>query len=212
MYFYALLAFIAIANCENTKNPDKITIDVYYESLCPDSKQFITKQLYPTLSKEIAKNIKLNVYPYGKSTTKEIEDGKFEFTCHHGEFECVGNKYHGCALKLVENETDSLKYVNCMMENIYFDENKLRRAPIDKCKDVLGKDNEKVEECAKNNQGEEFLAEYGKLTGDFQKPLKSVPTVVFNGKYEPSESQDAYNDFLKVLCGKFGENKPKDCL
>lgn len=40
---------------------------VYYESLCPDSQAFITKQLYPAM-KIFKDHVDLHLVPFGKST------------------------------------------------------------------------------------------------------------------------------------------------
>lgn len=40
---------------------------VYYESLCPDSQAFITKQLYPSM-KILKDHVDLHLIPFGKST------------------------------------------------------------------------------------------------------------------------------------------------
>lgn len=42
---------------------------VYYESLCPDSQAFITKQLYPSM-KILKDHVDLHLVPFGKSTVR----------------------------------------------------------------------------------------------------------------------------------------------
>lgn len=43
---------------------------VYYESLCPDSQAFVTKQLYPAM-KMLKDHVQLHLIPFGKSTVSE---------------------------------------------------------------------------------------------------------------------------------------------
>lgn len=43
---------------------------VYYESLCPDSKAFITKQLHPTM-KILKDHVELHLVPFGKSSVNK---------------------------------------------------------------------------------------------------------------------------------------------
>lgn len=45
----------------------QIKVDVYYESLCPDSQKFLTEQLYPN-SKIFAEQLDIKLIPYGKSS------------------------------------------------------------------------------------------------------------------------------------------------
>ena len=47
----------------------KVTIGVYYESLCPDSRNFITKQLYPTYQK-LGQNLDVEFRPFGKASVR----------------------------------------------------------------------------------------------------------------------------------------------
>ncbi|KOB75621.1 Lysosomal thiol reductase IP30 isoform 1, partial [Operophtera brumata] len=48
-----------------------VKIAVYYESLCPDSKRFITAQLAPVW-RDFRGNVKVKMVPYGKSTGDEL--------------------------------------------------------------------------------------------------------------------------------------------
>lgn len=59
--------------------------------------------------------------------------------------------------------------------------------------------------------GVQLLEHYGQLTDKLQKPLKSVPTVVFNGQYKEEDSRLAQNDFVKALCQYIKGAKPADC-
>ena len=45
---------------------DSLKVGVYFESLCPDSKAFITTQLYPTMAK-LGKYLDIDFYPYGNA-------------------------------------------------------------------------------------------------------------------------------------------------
>lgn len=49
----------------------QIKVDVYYESLCPDSQKYLTEQLYPN-SKIFAEQLDVKLIPYGKSSVSII--------------------------------------------------------------------------------------------------------------------------------------------
>jgi interferon, gamma-inducible protein 30 len=51
-----------------------VLITVYYEALCPDSKGFIIRQLYPTYRK-IPNLVELEFFHYGKADTTLNPDG-----------------------------------------------------------------------------------------------------------------------------------------
>ena len=50
-----------VVNCE-----EKVNITVYYESLCPDSIEFITGQLYPTYQ-SLEKYLNVEFVPFGNA-------------------------------------------------------------------------------------------------------------------------------------------------
>ena len=52
---------------------DEMTIGVYYESLCPDCQNFVTKQLYPA-SKKLGKYFKAALKPFGKAEVLILDD------------------------------------------------------------------------------------------------------------------------------------------
>lgn len=49
----------------------QINIDIYYESLCPDSVKFINNQLYPNWA-QISPYVNLQFVPFGKSKVSNI--------------------------------------------------------------------------------------------------------------------------------------------
>lgn len=53
-----------------------ILVSVYYECLCPDSKNFILKQLKSAYSK-LPDLMEIEFFPYGKATTSEKADGMY---------------------------------------------------------------------------------------------------------------------------------------
>ncbi len=69
----------------------KVKLGVYLESLCPDSKSFINKQLTPTFN-ILSQIFDIDLVPFGNSkytynTTKEVL-----FKCQNGFQEYFGNK------------------------------------------------------------------------------------------------------------------------
>ena len=48
-----------------------VDVDVYFESLCPDSEKFIKEQLFPTYEKFAGKDIlNITLVPYGNAEVK----------------------------------------------------------------------------------------------------------------------------------------------
>ncbi|KAG6461510.1 GILT-like protein 1 isoform X2 [Manduca sexta] len=191
---------------KNKKADDnKVKIAVYYESLCPDSKKFITTQLAPVW-RDFRGLVKVKMVPYGKSTHDKI-NGNWSFICHHGPDECYGNKIQACVLKdrsLLD--TEKMEIVICLMGQASPDKS------IDTCLNVVNKASEssKLKRCASGEQGDNLLASYGDKTDSVMRPLGFVPTIIINEKFNQSIQDEAFNNLKEVVC-RVSPSKPSVC-
>jgi hypothetical protein len=79
--------------CNITQNC-KLKVGVYYETLCPYSRDFIIDQFAFAFPKVI-NLIEVKFVPFGwANKTVNATDGSISFECQHGEQECWGNKLH----------------------------------------------------------------------------------------------------------------------
>ena len=63
----ALLSVLSSAGARGLVAEQTVKLSVHYESLCPDSIRFVTKQLYPSW-KHFGKDIlKVDLNPFGKA-------------------------------------------------------------------------------------------------------------------------------------------------
>jgi len=181
----------------------KLQVRVFYESLCPDSAQFINKQLTPA-SKDLLQYMDLRLVPYGKSTYV-TQGADVIFTCHHGPNECYGNKVHACAIENIQTnsyrqdytrESLILNYVDCLMA--------LGRDPtypIERCANEMEyKAWEVIRDCANSTTGSKILQRYGDETMNFQNPLASVPTIEFKSQYDSGLQKRSLDDFRGTFC------------
>lgn len=183
----------------------KIPVNVYYESLCPDSAKFINEQLYPALQ-QFRGNVDLKLIPFGKSSYR-TQGSETTFECHHGPNECYGNKVHACAIQHIEGssyepnntkEVLTLNYVNCLMERAQL---KSGEFPGESCaRDTDIRNWENIAACANDTEGSDLLRKAGDETNKLQKPLTSVPTVAFRQTYDRDTQNQAVDDFRAALC------------
>lgn len=89
-------------------------VTVFYEALCPDSKNFVLKQLTPTYEK-LPDWVYIELIPYGKASTTTNPDGTYSFECQHGQKECDANMYHACVLDIVKDNKTMLVIIDCMI-------------------------------------------------------------------------------------------------
>lgn len=190
---------------KSKKSDEKVKIAVYYESLCSDSKRFITQQLAPVW-RDFRGAIKVKLVPYGKSTHDKV-DNKWQFQCHHGADECYGNKVQSCILKDRSlQDTDKMELVICLMSQTNPDKE------LDKCLAQVNKQSEsvKLKKCAEDTQGDNLLASYGDKTDTVMRPLAFVPTIVINEKFDQATQDEAFTNLKAVVC-RVSVNKLSIC-
>uniref|UniRef100_A0A1B6CR92 Gamma-interferon-inducible lysosomal thiol reductase n=1 Tax=Clastoptera arizonana TaxID=38151 RepID=A0A1B6CR92_9HEMI len=188
----------------------KIPVSVYYESYCPDSVKFLTKQLYPAYTSPLASFLNITLVPFGKASYTKNESGAYTFNCHHGNKECIGNKVHACALNLLPSMDDAFRFINCASAMIMEDP-KTEDYPGPQCGSKLGISYDNIQHCVSTSQGDDFLVMYGNKTKELEPPLTSVPYVVISEKHVDGESIKAVTDFKSVICDRIPGVKPAIC-
>lgn len=185
-------------------DPNKITVSVYYEALCPDSRQFILEQLLPAYEL-ISNNINLDLVPYGKADTRETDD-EINFRCQHGPTECLANKIHACAIKYTaQNPLIQLKYIACMINDNYNPEH-----IGEKCASELHLDYSGIANCSMSNMGNLLLKNNGERTKALQPTVRFIPTIQLNGQHKVPQEEILQN-FLSEMCRTL-INVPKECF
>jgi interferon gamma-inducible protein 30 len=73
---------------------DKVNFTLYYETLCPDCRQFMSSQLWPAYQ-SILDIVNITLVPYGNAhETYQPATQLYTFVCQHGDQECLGNIIH----------------------------------------------------------------------------------------------------------------------
>lgn len=180
--------------------PQKVDIQLFYECLCGDCRNFDTMSLRPTVEK-LASHLTLRLYPYGNAKTIDKGNGVYEFECQHGPDECYGNKLHACAMLNLGNMTKAVFFNSCMMESSRKNRGSNDEA-ADECGRIMNVDSTWIKECAKGSTGNELL----KMLGDQSKKVgfKFVPYILING------IQNDGNNFMKDVCAAF-RIPPPEC-
>jgi len=202
---------VAVAIQEEDKNlvesqgfdSKSVTLNIYYESLCPDSIDFITKQLYPTW-KNLGKYIIPVFKPSGKESFVSNHGQGWNFTCQHGPNECRGNLYQACFLKLHEKEDldEKVQVINCIMSNQSPDTATLKC--MDKIK-VETPTKEAVDKCAHSVFGQNVLHDIAVETKSLKPSLNFVPWIVINGEHTEEMQSESLNNLERYLCKNYLE-------
>ena len=91
-FFFSTLLFALIHGSFAVN--DKVNFTLYYETLCPDCREFVSTQLWRAYQ-TIPDIVNISFVPYGNA--REIyrpETKLYQFYCQHGSDECYGNLIH----------------------------------------------------------------------------------------------------------------------
>jgi len=181
----------------NESSEDEVTLTVYYESLCPDSKRFIVDQVYPAWEL-FGPKLNVQLKPFGKASWVDSREGAI-FTCQHGPHECFGNMIQACLLKEVAPAWH-VPLVECLMATPD------PPGATEECAEELGISIDSLEECLSNNEGERLMKEIGTETKNLNPALHYVPWITFNGHYNEKDWKASLENLQGVLCENYLEN------
>lgn len=211
---------------------DKVRIELYYETLCPYCRRFISKSLVPLWEdKNFRDIVNITMVPYGNAMTlavanvsagykfwhQELESNNINsiFECQHYERECFGNLVHSCAIKHFNGPTQYMPLFGCMAAAV---NDSLEKSSY-KCSQEQGISLDNVRTCTRGREGTKLLEKYGRKTLGLEEPegpKKWVPWVVINGKHNKRSELDGnqgYNGYLlDEVCKQLKkEVKPISC-
>lgn len=155
MYIYLLLQEEQL---QLKPSGEPVVITVFYETLCPDSKNFVVKQLTNTY-KKLPHLVDISYVPFGKAKTIVNKDGSLDFECQHGPIECEGNIVHACTVENIQDPTLRLNLISCMITD-----NMLPKDAFHRCAreySVDDTESRKIISCSESPHGKELLKVYG---------------------------------------------------
>lgn len=179
----------------------KVTVTVYYEALCPDSRSFIVHQVLPVYL-ALPGYLNLELVPYGKAKTIEVNKN-LGFRCQHGTVECIANKIHSCAIELTnDDQLLQIQYIACMIAN-----NAVPHSIAAECATDLGIDYKSISSCADGLEGSLFLKKNGRRTHALHPAVTFIPTVELNGV----QNKEVLHNLAVEVCN-FLEMEHSECV
>ncbi|KAF4527255.1 hypothetical protein B566_EDAN006974, partial [Ephemera danica] len=184
--FFAFVIVFSNAQ-EGSRGP--VNVQLYYESLCPDSINLIRDELYPTWQ-SLKNRFNVDWLPYGKASHRKTADNtSYTFQCQHGPRECRGNMMMACGIDVLTSPEDRMKWIHCVMTS------PSPNTAGQRCATSLQLDYNPIQTCEQSNRGKQLLATYGDRTHALRPRLSFVPTVTFNGTYNRELQRRSLRDF-----------------
>lgn len=196
------------ASCRNIpeKKGNAVQIALYYESLCPGCQEFLTTQLYPTWLM-LSNIMNMTLVPYGNAEEKNTSSGKWEFTCQHGENECLGNMIETCVMYYLKEAYVYGPVIYCMESA----RNILKAAPL--CLQVYSEDVtwDKIQSCVTGDLGNRLMHQNALMTEALNPPHDYVPWILVNGKHTEDLQRQALGALFNLVCKLYTGEKPDAC-
>nr|DAD28106.1 TPA_asm: hypothetical protein HUJ06_029574 [Nelumbo nucifera] len=93
--FGSLFSYCSAARVSSSAS-GKVSLALYYETLCPYCSSFIVKHLANVFEKGLIKIVDLKLVPYGNAKVGSNNT----ITCQHGSYECLLNTVEACAINV----------------------------------------------------------------------------------------------------------------
>ncbi|KAL7035430.1 hypothetical protein ACKWTF_008363 [Chironomus riparius] len=193
MKLWIAFAFLAINVCLTCRV--KIKMDIFYESLCPDSIRFISEQLGQNYQ-SFKDNLDITFLPFGKSNSYQNQLGGIEFECQHGADECFGNKVQGCMLSRMPHQDTQVSYVTCQMQ---VGADRTHKA----CVEAFGVSWDEILQCVQSDFATKQQLGFERISGPVLQNTRWVPTIAYNGQiteYSHSGNSPPLKDVLCYYC------------
>ncbi|KAM4552879.1 gamma-interferon-inducible lysosomal thiol reductase [Odontesthes bonariensis] len=179
-----------------------VQVALYYESLCPGCRLFLTEMLFPTwlLLNDI---MSVSLVPYGNA--QEKPDGqKYTFACQHGEQECLGNMIEACILNMTSM---AFPIIFCMESSTDV------ISAADSCVKLYAPElsMEKLKSCVGGDLGNQLMHQNALQTRALNPPHQYVPWVTINGEHTDSLQEKAQSSLFTLVCGLYKGPKPAAC-
>ncbi|KAL2899290.1 Gamma-interferon-responsive lysosomal thiol protein [Bienertia sinuspersici] len=197
---FSLLIYLTIIQvCLGSSNSaELVKLDLYYESLCPYSANFIINKLPIIFTNGIRDIVDLRLFPWGNAKLASNDS----FTCQHGPDECLLNTVEACAIDALP-ALDRMLFIECVETLVY----KGKYTQWETCFKKLSIDPEGFDDCYKGEEGKKLELKYAALTSALKPPHEYVPWVVVDGK----PLYENYEEFITYICKAYKGPLPSAC-
>lgn len=182
------------------QNAPPVSLSVFYESLCPAWRRFLSQQLFPTWTM-LQDILTVHLVPY--SFSKDPSTGFFP--CQPGEPECTMNMLEACVVQL--SGLSALEIINCMESSA--DVLIAARPCLQLYAPALPWSS--VQSCVNGSKGPQLMTRNTRL-GRVRTPAPAhLPWLTFNGIYSDENEDRAMSSLFTLVCQLYQGIKPPAC-
>lgn len=193
---YFLVCLLCFTQFSSISCEKKVSLTLYYESLCPYCSNFIVNYLPKIFKNGMIDIVDFKLVPWGN--TKLQPDNTFK--CQHGEDECILDTVEACAIDAWPDLSEHFPFIYCV-ESLVYHKNYTQ---WETCFEKLNLKKKLVTDCVLSGRGNELELQYAAETNALQPPHKYVPWVVVDGQ----PLYDDYMDFISFICKAYKGTTP----
>ncbi|XP_068637064.1 gamma-interferon-responsive lysosomal thiol protein-like [Aristolochia californica] len=178
---------------------DKVPLALYYETLCPDSSNFIVNHFANIFKNGLLDIVDLKLVPYGNARLRSNDS----ISCQHGPYECLLNTVEACAINIWPDVHKHFSFIFCVESLV--EEGKY--TDWESCFQKTGLVSRLVADCYTSGYGQKLELQYAAETSALEPPHTYVPWVVVDGHplYED------YEHFETYICEAYRGPLPEAC-
>jgi len=220
--FAGAVRLTARASGELAGTQERVHLEIYYESMCPDCHDLLDNDFRNIWGDEDFRHrIDLELIPFGNAmvATKERISSGYQFwhpdakypviVCQHQEGECLGNEIHAC-VNSTHGSEKMVDLVLCMVGK------QVQGAGVEKasfeCMADLTIDRNKIKSCVGSVGNKERMIEFGRRSTRSELHRTYVPWVMTDDVHVdfPDDGSNGH-DIITPLCGMLATPLPKLC-
>ncbi|URE41065.1 lysosomal thiol reductase [Musa troglodytarum] len=197
------------ASSSSSSSSPKVSLALYYETLCPYSANFIVNYLAKIFDDGLISIVDVDLVPYGNARIRngtiscQVPYALFSDRFQHGPYECLLNTVEACAIDASPDLDQHFSFIYCVESLVL----KRKYLEWESCFSETGVGSQAVSECYDNGHGQELELKYATQTDSLEPPHRYVPWVVVDGQplYEDYENFEAY------ICKAYSGEPPEAC-
>lgn len=179
---------------------DKVTLSLYYESLCPYCANFIVNELVKVFETDLVSVVNLRLIPWG-NTQITINNS---WICQHGRDECLLDMVEACVINVWPQTEIHFKFIRCV-EDLRL---KNMHNQWQSCFGSLGLSQTPIRDCFNTGLAVRLEQMYADETAHLNPPHRFVPWVLVND----IPLQEDFLNFVGYICRSYrGNNVPQAC-